>query len=65
MPHAPPTEVLSPQVLMAQQALLGNIEEGKAVAAEAESNLHSAASLPPLGSDSVRVSDSVCEGVGV
>ena len=45
---------MNPQLLMAQSALRGNIEEGMAVAQETEGNLHSAASLPPLGSDSVR-----------
>ena len=44
---------MNPQLLMAQSALRGNIDEGMAVAKEAEGNLYSAASLPPLGSDSV------------
>ena len=52
--HQPPAESQNPQLLMAQQALRGNIQEGMAVAQETEGNLHSAASLPPLGSDSVR-----------
>ena len=53
MRHQAPTESVNPQLLMAQQALRGNIQEGVAVAQEMEGNLHSAASLPPLGSDSV------------
>lgn len=51
--HTAPSEPQNPQLLMAQQALRGNIQEGLAVAHETEGNLHSAASLPPLGSDSV------------
>ncbi|CAI8034388.1 Talin-1 [Geodia barretti] len=53
--HQAPSEAMNPQLLMAQSALRGNIEEGMAVAKETEDNLYSAASLPPLGSDSASV----------
>ena len=53
MRHQPLSESVNPQLLMAQDALRGNIQEGLAVATETESNLYSADSLPPLGSDSV------------
>ena len=59
MRHQAPSEAMNPQLLMAQSALRGNIEEGMAIAKETEGNLYSAASLPPLGSDSVRQTQSV------
>ena len=60
--HQPKEEAQNPQLLMAQHALRGNINEGVAVARETEQNLFAAASLPPLGSDSVSVCEREREG---
>ena len=60
--HQAPAEGQNPQLLMAQKALKGNIDEGMMVAQATEENLYSAASLPPLGSDSVSQSGRRGEG---